>query len=198
MKLAIFGGSGRTGQILIRQALAAGHEISALARTPEKIPAAEPLRVVQGDLDSPGAVISVLEPASNTPDSRVSRGIEHILAAMEAHGVRRLLLSTGAGVADPMDAPGPFNRLMSLLLRLLARHVLEDMTRTVERVRASDRDWTIVRVPMLTDDPPTGRVTAATVGRGLGLRASRADLAAFLLAQLEIDTYLRQAPAISS
>ncbi len=87
---------------------------------------------------------------------------------------------------------------MSFLLRLLARHVLEDMTRTVERVRASDRDWTIVRVPMLTDDPPSGRVTAATVGRGLGLRASRADLAAFLLAQLEIDTCLRQAPAISS
>jgi hypothetical protein len=65
-------------------------------------------------------------------------------------------------------------------------------------VRASDRDWTIVRVPMLTDGSATGNTQVGYVGKGMGPSISRADMAAFMLQQATSDTYLRQGPAISN
>ena len=70
---------------------------------------------------------------------------------MEQHGVRRLVISAGAGVADPNDKPRLINHLITLLVKALSRHVYEDMKRTVDVVRGSNVDWTIVRVPMLIE-----------------------------------------------
>jgi len=208
MKLAIFGGTGRTGISLIRQALGAGHSVTALARSPEKLTAHEHLSIVPSDLmdaaavdqtiASTDAVISVLGPTSNTPDYLVSKGMSHILASMQTHRVRRLIVSVGAGVRDPNDTPGGIHLVMGVLVKLLSRHVYEDMRRVDALGRASDTDWTIVRVPMLTDDPLTGKITAAYVGKGSGMRIGRADLARFMLAQVEDLKYLHQAPAIGT
>ncbi|HWQ13274.1 MAG TPA: SDR family oxidoreductase [Roseiflexaceae bacterium] len=208
MKLAIFGGSGRTGRHLIEQALAAGHHVTALARTIAKMPVHERLTVVQGDVQDPSAVertiagaeavISVLGPTSNEPKFEISRGMQHILAAMQKHGVRRLIVSAGAGVGDPNDTPQLFNKAINLLIKRLSRNVYEDMVRVVEIVRASDRDWTVVRVPRLLDGPRTGNVKVGYVGKGIGPTINRADMADFMLRQLESDAYVRKAPAISN
>lgn len=209
MKLAIFGATGRTGQHLVQQALNAGHEVSVLARTPSKLTVQNPrLNVVQGDiLDAArveqtiagaDAVLSALGPTQNKPDYVVSRGMDNILNAMKKHGVRRLVISAGAGVPDPNDAPQLMNHIISFLLHLVSRHVVEDMTRTVNAVRSSDRDWTIVRVPMLTDDPQSGNIRVGYLGKGTGVRLSRADMAAFMLQQVASDTYVRKAPVISN
>lgn len=211
MKVAVFGATGRAGRHVVRQALDAGHEVVAFARTPANLGIThERLRVVQADIQDAAkvgeavagadAVISVLGPTHNRPEMTVSKGIEHILAAMQAHGVRRLIASAGAGVGDPNDRPTLMHRLITLALRLSARNVVADMERAVQLIRASDRDWTIVRVPMLTDEPAKGSVRAGYVGQGTGPRLSRADMAAFMLAQLELgaSNYLRQAPTISN
>ena len=67
----------------------------------------------------------------------------------------------------------------------MAKNVLADMSKAVEMVRFSDLDWTVVRLPMLTDDPKTGKVKVAYVGKGMGVRIARADIAPFLLDQVE-------------
>lgn len=72
------------------------------------------------------------------------------------------------------------------------------MVQTVAKVRASDLDWTVVRVPMLTDEPQTGKIQVGYVGKGMGARISRADMADFILRQVNDNTYLRKAPAISN
>jgi hypothetical protein len=72
------------------------------------------------------------------------------------------------------------------------------MVRVADLIRASDLDWTLVRVPMLTDAPPSGDVLVGYLGRGVGARISRTDMAAFILEQASDDTYLRQAPVISN
>lgn len=209
MKLAVFGATGRTGQHLVEQALRAGHEVVALARTPSKITIQNPkLTLVQGDIQDAkrveevitgvDAVISVLGPTSNKPEFAVSKGIDNILAVMKKVGVRRLILSAGAGIADPADEPKPINRFIGLLLKLVAKNVYEDMLCVVEKVRASDLDWTIVRVPMLTDDPKKGSLRVGYVGKGTGARLSRADMADFMLKQLQDSSYLRKSPAISN
>jgi nucleoside-diphosphate-sugar epimerase len=209
MNVAIFGASGRTGQHLLRHALARGHQGTAFTRSPQKLVQHKgQIAIVEGDvLDAESvsraiagvdAVLSVLGPTQNTPDYQVTRGTKNILQAMGQHGVQRLIISAGAGVGDPIDKPGLVDKLINLLLRLFSRHVYEDMRRTVQAVRDSDRRWTIVRVPMLSDDPATGEVKAAYVGKGMGMRLTRADMASFMLDQLESDAYLHQAPAISN
>lgn len=208
MNITIFGATGKTGAHLVEQALAAGHQVVALARTPSKLASHERLTVLQGDIGNAtqvaqaiqgaDAVLSVLGPTSNAPDFQVSRGTANIMAAMQAQGVRRLIVSTGAGVRDPHDAPKFFDNAIVALLQVVSKNVYADMQRTAELVRASDLDWTIVRVPMLTNDALKGKVRVGYVGNGIGTRITRADLAAFMLKQLQDNTYLRQAPAISN
>jgi len=209
MKLTIFGATGRTGHLLVEQALAAGHEVTAFVRTPAKLGQTnDRLRVVQGDLTNAAqieaaihgadAVLSVLGPSNNQAPCEISRGMDLILAAMQKTGVRRLVISAGAGVHDPQDRPGAFDKAIGVLLKLTARNVYEDMVQAVAKVRASDLDWTIVRVPMLTDDPAKGDFKIGYLGGGIGPRISRADMAAFILKQAGDRTYLRQAPVISN
>lgn len=208
-QITIFGATGKTGKLVVAQALERGFEVVAFTRDRSKLDLLDArLRLVQGDISDAqaveravsgsDAVISVLGPASNRPEFAVSRGTQNILTAMQKQNVKRLVLSTGAGVGDAGDQPKAFDKIIVALLRVLNKNVLEDMVRTVDLVRASDRDWTIVRVPMLTDDPATGRIRAGAVGKDIGTRIGRADMAAFILRQLEDDTYMSQAPSISN
>ena len=180
-----------------------------MTRSPSKLEGThERLSIVEGDVTDPApvyraiagadAVLSVLGPTSNAPTYTVSKGMGHIIAAMEEHGVRRLIASVGAGVRDPQDEPTLVDRLFAALVRLFSRHVYEDMARMAGQVRASNLDWTLVRVPMLTDDPGTGSVRAGYLGGDVGIRLSREDLARFMLDQVDQPTYLCQAPVISN
>jgi putative NADH-flavin reductase len=207
--IALFGATGQTGRHLLQLALEAGFRVRALVRSPEKLALEhQHLTVVPGDVRDPGAVattiqsadavISVLGPTRNRPVFAVSQGTQHILDAMDSHGVRRLVLSIGAGVRDPHDQPPLLDRLIVLILKLFSRWVYQDMKRTAEHVRRSRVDWTIVRVPMLTDDPPAGRVRAGYLGDDLGFRISRQDMARFMLDQIADDNYHHQAPVISN
>lgn len=193
----------------MEQALATGYEVVAFARTPSKLGIQnEKLKVVEGDVQNAqqveravvgsAAILSVMGPTSNTPDYQISAGMQNIVAAMETHGLRRLIVSAGAGVSDPEDEPKLFNKLIGLLLKLISPHVYEDMKRSVAIVRASDLDWTVVRVPMLNDGHKEGQVRVGYVGKGVGARLSRADLAAFMLKELKQGVYIHQAPVISN
>ena len=209
VKLSIFGATGQTGRELARQALAGGHELAALARDPARLSiSSAQLRVVRGDVGDRAAVseavrgaeavLSVLGPSQNKPDFGVSAGMENIVQVMREQGVRRLVVSIGAGVADPRDKPTIIHSLLFAALTVMARYVYEDMAGVAGIVRASALDWTIVRVPMLTNNPATGRVRVGYVGRGTGPRLARADMARFMLEQCMDPTYLRQAPVISN
>jgi len=209
LKIAVFGATGRTGQHLVQQALEQGHDVVALARTPSKLTIQnKALKIIQGDVKDPAcveqvitgadAVVSVMGPTSNRATFEVSQGTQHILAAMSKYGVKRLIISAGAGVGDPEDTPGLFNKVMNSLLKAAAKNVFEDMLKTIAFVRSSDRDWTVVRVPMLTGDAKTGRVKVGMVGKGMGSRISRADLAEYILKILQSGEQLRRAPAISN
>lgn len=209
MKLAIFGASGRTGHVLVAQALASGHDVNALVRTPSRFDLQhERLHLIQGDLQDEAkvaevvagtdAVLSVLGPKGNQPTFVVSKGTANVITAMRQHGVRRLVVSAGAGVRDSQDRPGLFDKGIGALIKLTASNVYEDMVRTVDLVRTSDMDWTVVRAPMLTDGPATSNIKVGYVGAGVGPRVSRGNLAAFMLGQANDATYYRQAPVISS
>jgi putative NADH-flavin reductase len=190
-----------------------GHHVIAFARTPSKLDldteGEERLNVVAGDVtdaeavaravEGADAVLSVLASSADQQSYAITQGMENIVDAMEAHGVHRLVVSMGAGVSDPQDHPKFFNRLLSTLLRILAANVYRDMEHAAEVVRGSDLDWTLVRVPMLSEEDPTGRIKVGYVGDAqLGPRLTRGDLARFMLEQLADDAYLHAAPVVSN
>jgi hypothetical protein len=116
---------------------------------------------------------------------------------MRRHDVRRLIVSVGAGIRDPQDDPGFLDQIFGALVKLFSRHVYEDMHRVAERVRNSDRAWTIVRVPMLVDGPETDAVRVGYLGQNVGVRLSRGNLAAYMVAQLTDNSQVGRAPVIS-
>lgn len=209
MKVTVFGATGGAGRQVVAQALEKGYAVRAFTRSPHKLtPEDGKLTVFEGDiLDADrvsaaiagaDAVVSTLGPTDNKAEFVVSRGMENILAGMKAHGVSRLVATAGAGVKDANDDPKFINTLMNRILRILSSNVYADMVRMVGIIRESDVDWTVVRVPRLTDGPKRGEVTAAWVGKGMGMQLTRADLASFVLDQLEDNAYLHQAPAVSN
>lgn len=209
MKITVFGSSGRTGQLVVKEALQAGYVVVAFARNPAVL-AGNPAQLVlcAGDIadrtavahavQGSEAVISVLAPVNNRPEFAISHGTENILAGMRQHAVRRLVVTVGAGIGDPEDSPTLSSRLIDGLVKALARNVYADMLEVARLVRDSDLDWTMVRVPRLTDQPEKGKLKIAWVGKGMGISLSRASLAAFLVSQVQDLNYLRRSPALSN
>ncbi len=208
MKLAIFGGSGRTGQHLVQQALDSGYEVVALVRTPTKLGLQHArLSIIQGDIldaqrveetvRAADAVLSVLGPSSNKPEFAISRGMDHILKAAQKYNVRRIIISAGAGVRAPQDKPKLIDRFFGFVLRVVSGNVVADMEQVVHKLKTSPLDWTIVRVPMLTDQPAQGQFKIGYVG-DISPRISRADMAAFMLKQVKDSQFVRALPAISN
>lgn len=208
MKLTIFGGTGRAGRLLVEQALAGGHEVSVLVRDPAKLDLRdERLAVVAGNALDPApvaqavpgadAIISLIGPGKDQPPMMVSKSTGNILAAATACGVKRIVVAVGAGVGDPQDRPGLFDKAITGVLKRAAPQAYEDMKATAAAVRASGLDWTLVRIPMLTDGPATAKHRVGYLGRGVGTRLSRADLAAFLLREAAEGTHVRSAPVVS-
>ncbi|GJM41182.1 MAG: hypothetical protein DHS20C20_14640 [Ardenticatenaceae bacterium] len=209
MNVTIFGATGGTGQELVKQALAAGHKVTAYVRNPAKLnQTSEALTVIQGEMNEPDkitqavtradAVISALGPTSNTPERPLTTGMSHIVAAMKKAGVSRLIAATGAGVADPNDKPQLIGRLFGLALRLFAKHVLADSQGMVAAIRNSGLGWTLARAPRLHDKPTDGQIKVGYAGQGPGTQLARADFARFMLAQLASEEWLNKAPMISN
>jgi nucleoside-diphosphate-sugar epimerase len=214
MHLAVLGATGRTGVPLVTQALERGHSVAALVRSPTKaaelLPAPEgPLELHVGDLlDVPAvdafvggadAVLNVAGRVKGAPDDLQQRAIGNVLRAMSASEVDRLVTLTGAGVRVPGDRPGAADRVFGAALRLAQPRLLADSVAYVDQVVASDRVWTVVRAPRLTDGArrDAGLRVAAHVGGGTGTTLGRADLAAFLLDVVEQGVWSRQAPVVS-
>jgi putative NADH-flavin reductase len=60
MKLVVFGATGGAGRHVVEQALAAGNEVTAVARDPSRVRARERLRVVPGDVGDAASVAAAI------------------------------------------------------------------------------------------------------------------------------------------
>jgi len=207
-RLAILGATSGVGRQLVLRALDAGHRVTALVRDPARMDIDhDQLTVVQGDANDYAAVLGVVRhadavlcalgaPALSSSQVR-SRGTEHIVRAMNDSGVRRLICVSVYGAGDTREGLPFFLRYLFFplyLRRAVAEHELQ------ERIIAqSETDWTVVRPPFLTDGPATGAYAHgfANDHQGLTLDISRADVADFMLRQLDDRGYSGRAVGIS-
>jgi putative NADH-flavin reductase len=216
MRIAVFGATGRTGQPLVEQAVERGHEVVAFVRDATGLPSTlrnddrvstvegdaytgEGVdRAIAGDGDPVDAVVSVLGQTSDGPDDLLTEAGQHMLAAMNQHGVERFVTLVGAGVREEGESVSLGGRVMNALLKLLAGSVLEDARTHVESIKRSDTRWTVVRGPRLTEDAHTGEFRHGT-DLSLGMRdtAARANVAEFIIDCLEDDLYVDEMPKIA-
>jgi len=212
MRLAIFGGSGGSGKALITQALAAGHEVTALVRDPSKLPVELSqhvgLKLVQGDAtdaDKVGetirgseAVLSLLGPTKTSPKGMCATSTRLILASMKQNSVRRVVMASVAGIAVPQDNRKGFAKFIGVVLKLLIKEMFLDREAQLNLLQSSDADWVAIRLPRLTNHPASGKYLLGYPAMSPKLVISREDLATAMLAQLTDNTWLKQAPVISN
>lgn len=209
-RILIIGATGGTGRQLVAQALERGYDVTALVRNRLRLPIDNPrLKVLEGDvLDEQSvetamlgqdAVLSALGHKRFFYPTRIlSEGTGNILQAMDTHGVRRFVCETSLGIGDSAGRMGLYYTFF--VIPVILPFYFWDKTRQERRIAGSQARWTIVRPGVLTDGDRTGRLRH---GRNIGsflrtVRISRADVAAFMLDQLESDADLRAAPGVAS
>jgi putative NADH-flavin reductase len=207
MKLTIFGATGKTGREIVSQALAAGHEVTAVVRDPKKLGAESKVRIVQGDstdektveeaITGTDAVLSALGHVRGSPPEILSRSAEMIIATMERQKVQRLVVLNNAAAKDPADRPSLYNRFLLTLLSLFRGSIARDTAMEAKFIEGSQLDWTIVRANLLTSGPKTGHYRVGAFDKNAGTRVSREDVAAFMISCIVENKYVRAMPLIS-
>ena len=193
---------------MIEQALERGYAVTALVRNPSRLQVEHAqLKVVQGDVldyDSvesavrgQEAVISALGHKRFFYPTRIlSEGTGNVLRAMQTHGVPRFVCETSLGIGDSAGRMGLYYTLF--VIPVILPFYYWDKTRQERLIAASKMDWIIVRPGVLSNGRKRGTYRQ---GRDVGsfiltLRISRADVADFMLNQVEDDMYLRTAPGV--
>ena len=222
MKLTIFAATGGIGRQLLEQAIAAGHDVTAVARNPQNL-APVPARAVAADLSSADpaalqpavagadAVLSALGPRTKADAGVAARGTKAITEAMRAAGARRIIVVSAAPIGTvpspgrphpPRHDPGDgfiIRYLADPIVKCALREHYADLARMEDVLRGSDLDWTAVRPPRLTGKPVTGRYRTA-YGQNIrgGVFLSRADVAHYMLRVLENPETFGQTVGIAS
>jgi uncharacterized protein YbjT (DUF2867 family) len=207
--VVVVGSTGGTGRQLVEQALARGLAVTALVRDPRRLRIRhEALRVVVGDVLDPASLRAAVQGADAVlcalghkrwfyPNRILSAGTRNLVDAMRAEGIRRLVCETSLGVGSSFGRLGLYYTLF--VVPFILPLYYWDKHRQERVIRASGLDWVIVRPAALTNGPRRGSVRH---GPGVGswlltLRVSRADVAAFMLDQLDDDTYLHSTPGVA-
>jgi len=204
MKIAVFGASGKTGILIVYQALNQGYTVTAFARDPSKVTIQhQNLRVIKGDIlnleavkmavEGQDAILCALGVDKNRPNTILSDGTSNILQAMESKGVRRFICMSSAGILGN-DAGFWFGKIF---MPLFLRHVFEDKKRQAAVIQKSNVEWVIIRPTGLTDSPKTNRYKI-NPGNPTSRTVPRADVADFMIRLVNNKKYDGLMPALSS
>lgn len=208
MRILVLGAGGGTGEELVKQAESRGHQVTALVHHSEAFDAGTAVQVVEGDVLDPAtlekavpgqdAVLDAL--GGHTPWKQTSmeeNAARNVVAAMNRHGVKRLLVVSAIGVGETKDlVPSWYEKLV---MPTLLRGAMQDKERMEPIVERSDLEWTLIRPGHLVNGERTGNIRTFKPGHGeTAHKVTRADVASFLLDALEQGTYLREAVNIAS
>ncbi|MEV2253006.1 SDR family oxidoreductase [Streptomyces sp. NPDC050147] len=209
MKLTVFGATGGVGGEIVRQALAAGHEVTAVVRDPSRLRArGEGLEVFRTDLtDSQSlraavagrdAVLSGLGARKKADAGITTTVTRSVVRAMEAERVRRLVVVSASPVGPSPERQSLVDRIAGVLISKILKPVYDDLRAMEADLASSETDWTSVRPPRLQDKPATGvyrRVVGGTPpsGRFIG----RADVAHAMLAAVDDLSTVKQGVGVA-
>lgn len=207
-KILVLGATGGTGRLIVNQAVALGHDVTALVRSREKGRDLKGAKLIIGDardeaimrkaVKGQQVVISALgTPVSPLREvTLLSSTTQTLVTAMKAENIPRLICITGIGAGDSAGHGGFL--FDYLILPLLLRKVYADKNRQENIVRNSGLDWVLVRPSVLNNKPARNTIRTLTNLSGFhGGTISRQDVATFCLDQVSSDVYLQRSPLIT-
>jgi putative NADH-flavin reductase len=206
-KVAVIGGTGKSGTYLVRQLLSGNIPFRILLRDPNKFSIHSPLiEVVKGDArdgDAVRSLISGCEAVISTlgqpkgERSIFSDSTRNIIQAMDEFGVKRYILTTGLNVDTEFDHKGPKSKMATEWMKTNYPETTFDKQEEYKLLVQSSVEWTLVRLPLieLTD---SGSEIKVSLDDCPGDKISAADLAGFLIQQLTEGAFIRKAPFIAS
>jgi len=208
MKLIIFGATGTVGIEIVKQALEKNFSVTVFVRNPEKIANIKHprLSVFKGDV----LHLSEVEKAIQNHDAVLcalgdgragkirAMGTKNIMDAMNKTGVRRLICQTTLGMAESYEN---LNFIWKyVMFGMLLKKAFQDHQVQEQYILNSNLDYTIVRPSAFTNGPLTNGFKVGFSGeyKKLKLKISRADVADFMLSQLQTDGFVKKAVSISN
>jgi putative NADH-flavin reductase len=208
--LVVIGATAKSSTEIIRQALAAGYQVTGVARRPGDVTIKDPhLKVLKGDvydlasmeaaMTGTEVVISMVGPridptsTAETPATfdLFTSGTANIIAAMKKKGNQRLLVASSLGVEDefPLVKPAPGDFRLNWLWK--SRYLYKNMKDMEALVRASGLDYVIFRPPFLVEEPARKNFKlSVNTASPKGTMLSYADFGAFVLEQTRSSQYL--------
>lgn len=206
MKVLVLGGTGPTGRHLLTDLRAAGHDVTALIRTPGQLESETGLRLVRGDATTPEdvtraaqgqhAIVSTLGAGKNLRSGTLfTDAADAALKAAAAAGIDRIIWLSSFGVGETFSSA---SRAQKLIYRTLLRSLYADKKVADQAIRRSGRDWTLVYPTRLMDGPRTADYLSA---EDLPMRGnptvSRADVAHFIASTLVDDEWEGRAAVVT-
>ena len=209
--VALLGASGMVGGYLLREALYRGYDVRALARTPAKLDEfRNRITIIQGDARDPeliaellqgsDVVISALGPVKADGDAarfistNVTRSILH---EMEERENSRYMIVSGAAVVIPGDKRNLLGWWMRKLAQISLRDTLLDKQAEYELLAESSADWILVRCPLIEPEPFRS-APASSLETPPTFRLRAAELARFMIDQIDSREFVRQGPFLGS
>lgn len=203
MRLAVIGAAGATGKLIVKHALKAGHDVTAVVRDPAKMSGVG-VRAVPGDmmdveslvkaLANHDAVVFAAGPPHMKASTARSDGARNTVAAMQRLGIKRLVAISGLGAGETRERMGFF--VSRVIVPLILGRLLADQNGLEQAIRASDLDWTLVRPGEMKDAGSKGGVKVSQDGTGITASVSRDDVAKFIVDELTASKHIRNAPSL--
>lgn len=208
-KIAVIGGTGKSGEYLVTQLLAQEFQIKVLFRNPCNFQITNSLaEVVIGDVTNYSAVKALIEgcqavistlglgiPASEP--TIFSQATTNVIHAMNEQNVCRYIVTTGLNVDTPFDNKSPKTQLATDWMRKNFPVSTANKQSEFDILSNSNIDWTLVRLPLIEQTDLTGKIITSLEDCP-GEKISATDLADFLIEQLFTDTFVRKSPFIAS
>ncbi len=208
MKIAIIGAAAGVGLQATRYALARDHQVVALSRHVDDLPAHPNLTKLTGDATQAAdlrqaiagvdAIVVTLGTGKRTKPTSLCEDFANALlkALREAHMDVPVIVLSAFGVAGSAPYYGFIPRTF---VRLMLKGLFEDKARMEQKIAAACPRWSIVRPGILTDGPMTKTYRVeGQLRQGMKIgKVSRSDVAHFLVSQAEQPTYLGQYPSLT-
>ena len=215
MKILLLGATGRTGQLLLEQALERGHIVHALVRDKQKIPFQRyNLLLFEGTPSDKIAlekaiagcevVISVLNISRKnefpwaglrTPKDFLSATMKNIIELAGKNNIHRVVFTSAWGVSETKkDLPSWFRWLLD---HSNLRYPYRDHERQEELIKRSGIEWTAVRPVFLTNSKKKKNIIVPGNNSRPHLFIARKNLAGFMLDVVEKNLWRRESPVVS-
>lgn len=213
MKVTILGATGFSGQAILAEALKQGHEVTILVRDASKIQIKHKnLTLVEGNVLDQQTVASVIHhqeaviqclgvggKGDGKPTTFISDATKVIVDEMQKQNIKRLIAMSNVGAGNSIAfQPWFFTKIILPYFMKWLKVIIEDKNRMEPIIMNSNLDWTIVRCPNIVDKPGIGTCNTTLDGKGLKLSITLPDLSKFMVDQLKLTAFIKQAPSVSN